>query len=67
MLFRSKYDRAMERLHRNTPQEENEEGLSKYMEKGDLPAMLISAVLVILPVALLVLGILALAGYLFVV
>ena len=67
MLFRGKYDRAMEQLRSRTPKDENDEGLSRYMEKGDLAAMLISAAIVILPVGLIVLGLLALVGFLFVV
>ena len=37
------------------------------MEKGDLPAMLIAALVAIVPVCLLVLAALALAGYFFIV
>ena len=36
------------------------------MEKGDLPAMLIAAMITIVPVCLLVLAVLALAGYFFI-
>ena len=36
------------------------------MEKGDLPAMLIAAMLTIVPACLLVLAVLALAGYFFI-
>lgn len=43
-------------------EEINEFGL----EKGDLPAMILSAYLVIIPVALLVLGLIALVAFLFI-
>ena len=36
------------------------------MEKGDLPAMLIAALVTIVPACLLVLAVLALAGYFFI-
>lgn len=36
------------------------------LEKGDLPAMVLSAYLVFIPIALLVLGVIALVAFLFV-
>lgn len=68
MLFQNKVDRAMKyQAEKNRkPDEEREEELldpkeefeeepiSKKLEKGDIPAMLISAVGVLIPVALLV-------------
>lgn len=67
MIFRGKYDRAMEQLRERTPHDDREdEGLAQHMEKGDLAAMLISAAIVILPVGLIVLGLLAAVGFLFV-
>ena len=68
MLFQNKVDRAMKyQAEKNKkPDEEREEELvdprqeyeeepiSKKLEKGDIPAMLISAVGVLIPVALLV-------------
>ena len=68
MIFQVKYDRAMKRLKEQksgAPGEDTE--LSQNMEKGDLAAMLISALIVILPVALAALGILAAVGYFFIV
>ena len=40
--------------------------LENVLEKGDVPAMIISALLVILPVCLLVLIVVSLAGYFFI-
>ena len=68
MIFQGKYDRAMKHLREKKAGSAREETeLSQNMEKGDLAAMLIAAVIVILPVALIVLGIMAVAGYFFVV
>ena len=67
MIFQGKYDRAMKRLKEQSGSARDQTELSQNMEKGDLAAMLIAAVIVILPVAILVLGIMALAGYFFVV
>ena len=68
MLFQNKVDRAMKyQAEKNkTPDEEREEELadpkqeyeeepiSKKLEKGDIPAMLLSAVGVLIPAALVV-------------
>ena len=68
MLFQNKVDRAMNyQAEKNKKpgeereeelvdprQEHEEEPISKKLEKGDIPAMLISAVGVLIPVALLV-------------
>lgn len=65
MLFQEKIDRAFSYL-RKRPAEGKEEQTEKMpLEKGDLPAMLISAFIVIVPVALVVLAILGVIGYLF--
>lgn len=70
MLFQKKVDRALNKLHEDSdfagkerePEFEKEE---IPLEKHDLLAMVISAFLVFLPVAVVVLGIIALVGYFF--
>lgn len=70
MIFRGRYDRARKL------QQEQQEGrqravdddqLASKLEKGDTAALIISALITIMPVALVILGLLALAGYFFVV
>ncbi len=62
MLFRrlKKFDPEKERELRN------EIEANGGLEKGDMPAMLISAFLVFVPAALLVLGVIVLIGYFFI-
>jgi hypothetical protein len=62
MLFRrlKKFDPEKERELRN------EIEANGGLEKGDMPAMLISAFLVFVPAALLVLGAIVLIGYFFI-
>ena len=68
MIFQGKYDRAMKRLKEQKAGSAREDTeLSQNMEKGDLPAMLISALIVLLPAALVALGIVVAAGYFFIV
>ncbi len=59
MLFGKRLNRAFERLHRDkaerTKNEESDTRLKDQMEKGDLFAMIVSAFLVLLPAALVVL------------
>lgn len=70
MIFRGRYDRARKL------QQEQQEGrqravdddqLASKLEKGDTAALIISALITIMPVALVILGLLALVGYFFVV
>lgn len=70
MIFRGRYDRARKL------QQEQQEGrqravdddqIASKLEKGDTAALIISALITILPVALVILGLLTLAGYFFVV
>ncbi len=71
MLFQKKIDRAFDKLHEEKEEErkrENihtEEQLKSQLEKGDLPALIISALITILPVALLGLLALCAIGYFF--
>jgi len=69
MLFQKRIDRAFR--HQSESNQDRDKGEredlepSDLMEKGDLAAMILAAVITILPVALLVLLIMAAAGWLF--
>ncbi len=76
MIFRGRYDRAMKRLHEkneehagkdanNDAEFKPEVDLEDNMEKGDMKALILSGLLVILPVALGVLLLLGAIGYFF--
>ena len=71
ILFEGKYKRARKLQQERNAQRGaivgNQMPLESQMEKGDLPAMIIAALITILPVAILVLAILAAAGYFFVI
>lgn len=62
MIFQKKIDRAMEKLHEESDAEREEREIPE-LEKNDFLAMVIAAMITIVPVALLVLGGLALVGY----
>lgn len=69
MLFGKKIERAFHKLREEKEKamenrEEQPESMPE-LEKHDLLAMIVAALLVILPAALLALGVLALVGYLF--
>ena len=70
MLFQGRYEKArrlqQERLN-GRERAFDDDTLSDKLEKKDTAALIISALLVFLPAALLVLGIVSLIGYLFVV
>lgn len=70
MLFHGRYEKArrlqQERLN-GRERAFDDDTLSDKLEKKDTAALIISALLVFLPAALLVLGIVSLIGYLFVV
>ncbi len=66
MIFQRKYERAMEHLKEQTgesPKALEDENLSDKLEKNDALAMIISALIVILPAALIVLLIVSAVGY----
>ena len=74
MLFQNKYDRARkwqieEKEKRETihgpENRKNDVEIADLLEKGDLYALVSSAMLTIMPIAILVLLIIALAGMLF--
>ena len=70
MLFQGRYDKAR-KLQKERMQGQDravdEENLEDKIEKNDTLAMILSALLVYLPAAILILGAVALLGYLFVV
>ncbi len=70
MIFERKYERARnlqrERMG-NAPLALEDENLAEKLEKKDLPALIISALITIVPAALLFLGIAVGLGYLFMV
>ena len=69
MLYRGRYDKAMARLKEKQQGKElalEDENLADKLEKNDTLAMILSALLVFLPAALLVLGLVSLVGYFFV-
>jgi hypothetical protein len=69
MLYRGRYDKAMARLKEKQRGKElafEDENLADKLEKNDTLALILSALLVFLPAALLVLGLVSLVGYFFV-
>ena len=70
MIFRGRYDLARKLQQEKMQGRErayDDDQLGSKLEKGDTAALIISAMITILPVALIALGVLALVGYLFVV
>ena len=70
MLFRGRFEKALERLREKQQGKERaleDENLADKLEKHDTLALILSALLVFLPAALLVLGVVSLIGYFFVV
>ena len=74
MLFQKKYDRAKQwQLEQKKKfsdynvdySQEDRPSIADEMEKGDMFALIFSAMITVLPVAILVLLIMVLAGYLF--
>ena len=68
-MFEGKRKRAEAFLREQSQGKEKalaDEELGSKLEKGDTLAMILSALLVIVPVALVVLAVMALAGYFFV-
>lgn len=69
MIFQRKYEKQMENLQEKTaasPKALEDEELSNKLEKGDVPAMIISALIVLVPAALLFLLAVAAFGFFFV-
>ncbi len=70
MIFQRKYEKQMKNLQEKNAFSEKaleDENLGNKVEKGDVTAMILSALIVILPVALLFLVAVAAAGYFFIV
>ncbi len=71
MIFRKRTERALkysrEQAEKRDALSGEKEDLSKELEKGDLLAMLIAGFVVLWPAALVVLAIIAAAGYFFLV
>ena len=68
MIFQGRYEKARALLKERMEGRKravDEDDLESQLEKNDMLAMILSALLVFIPAALIVLGILALAGYLF--
>ena len=74
IIFESKIERAQKFAKEQKAKREgeghdpeNDVEMADMMEKGDMFAMILSALITILPVAVIVLGLLAAAGYFFIV
>ncbi len=72
MIFQSKIDRALKKLHDESDagqaERDREQGMNEIpempeLEKNDFLAMVIAALITIIPVALVVLGGIVLVGY----
>ncbi len=70
MIFERRYEKQMKRLQELNAERNvhdvKDDSLGNLVEKGDVLAMILSALIVILPVCLLVLLIVSAAGYFFV-
>lgn len=62
MIFQKKIDRAFKKLHQE--QEESKDEMPE-LEKNDFLAMVLAALITIVPVAIVVLGGIAVLGYFF--
>ncbi len=70
MLFQGRYEKARKLQQEKLNGRErafDDESLSDKLEKNDTLALILSALMVFLPAALLVLGVISLLGYLFIV
>lgn len=68
--FFGRYERArklQKEKREQMPYGRDETAPIEEMERGDLPAMIIAALITILPVGLIVLAVLSLAGFLFII
>lgn len=67
IMFEGRYKRARKLQQERTPRSPQENiDFSSQMEKGDLPAMIIAALITFVPAALVVLAVIAAAGYFFI-
>lgn len=70
MIFQRKYDRMKEKQHRDMEGKDRamlDDDLGSKLEKGDTFALIVSALITILPIAALFLGLAVAIGYFFVV
>ena len=65
MIFQKKIDGMLKKLHEDKLNAEEENFKMPELEKNDFLAMVIAAMITIVPVALLVLGGICLVGYFF--
>ena len=70
MIFQGRYEKAQKLLRermQGRPLAADEDDLENQLEKHDTLALILSALIVFLPAALIVLGVISLIGYFFVV
>lgn len=70
MLFQRRYEKQLENLKnqkQGTKRTVDEENIQSMLEKNDMLAMILSALITIVPVALLFLGAVCAIGYFFIV
>ncbi len=70
MMFKGRFEQARQHQQEQMDGSErayDDENISNKLEKNDTLAMILSALMVFLPAALIVLGVVSLLGYLFIV
>lgn len=70
MLFQGRYEKQLKRIkeqNNGSKRVYDTEDIQNVLEKGDVPAMIISALLVIVPIALLFLVVISFIGFHFIV
>ncbi len=70
MLFQGRYEKQLKRIkeqNNGSKRVYDTEDIQNILEKGDIPAMIISALLVIVPVALVFLAAISFIGFRFIV
>jgi uncharacterized YccA/Bax inhibitor family protein len=70
MIFKRKYDRALDHVKDTMKDREKtyeNDDLNSVMEKGDTRAMIIAALITIVPICLLILVVISLIAYFFIV
>ena len=69
ILFQGRYDKQLKNIqekNKDTQRVYDVEDVRNVLENGDVPAMIISALLVIVPVALVFLVVISLIGFFFI-
>ena len=69
MIFQGRYEKAQRQLRermQGRPLAADEDNLEDQLEKNDTLALILSALLVFLPAALIVLGLVSVIGYFFI-